>query len=61
MANMVMYPAELVMPMKAELTDKGFKTLQLPEQVMTPKQSGTTLVMVNSCVRLCSRSSQDQA
>ena len=28
-----MYPAELVMPMKAELTDKGFQDLTTPEQV----------------------------
>ena len=44
-----MYPAELVMPMKAELTDKGFQDLTSPEQVNEAlKQSGTTLVMVNS-------------
>ena len=44
-----MYPAELVMPMKAELTDKGFQDLTTPEQVNDAlKQSGTTLVMVNS-------------
>ena len=44
-----MYPAELVMPMKAELTDKGFQDLTSTEQVNDAlKQSGTTLVMVNS-------------
>lgn len=44
-----MYPAELVMPMKAELTDKGFQDLTTPEEVNEAlKQSGTTLVMVNS-------------
>ena len=44
-----MYPAELVMPIKAELTDKGFQDLTSPEQVNEAlKQSGTTLVMVNS-------------
>ncbi len=44
-----MYPAELVMPMKAELTDKGFQDLTTPEQVNEAiKQSGTTLVVVNS-------------
>ena len=44
-----MYPAELVMSMKAELTDKGFQDLTTPEQVNDAlKQSGTTLVMVNS-------------
>ena len=44
-----MYPADLVMPMKAELTDKGFQDLTSAEQVNEAlKQSGTTLVMVNS-------------
>ena len=44
-----MYPEDLVMPMKAELTDKGFQDLTTPEQVNDAlKQSGTTLVMVNS-------------
>ena len=44
-----MYPEELVMPMKAELTDKGFQDLTTAEQVNDAlKQSGTTLVMVNS-------------
>ena len=28
-----MYPEELVMPMKAELTDKGFQDLTTPEEV----------------------------
>ncbi|MFB9120468.1 BrxA/BrxB family bacilliredoxin [Bergeyella porcorum] len=44
-----MYPAELVMPMKAELTNNGFEDLTTAEQVNEAlKQSGTTLVMVNS-------------
>lgn len=44
-----MYPEELVMPMKAELTDKGFQDLTTAEQVNDAlKRSGTTLVMVNS-------------
>ena len=44
-----MYPEELVMPMKAELTDKGFQDLTTPEQVNEAlKQPGTTLVKVNS-------------
>ena len=43
-----MYPADLVMPMKAELTDKGFQDLTSAEQVNDAlKQPGTTLVMVN--------------
>lgn len=44
-----MYPSDLVMPMKAELTDKGFEDLTTPEQVNEAlKRSGTTLIMVNS-------------
>jgi len=44
-----MYPSDLVMPMKAELTDKGFKDLSTPTQVEEAlKQSGTTLLVVNS-------------
>jgi len=44
-----MYPAELVVPMKEELTDNGFKELLTPEDVENQlKQEGTTLVMINS-------------
>lgn len=44
-----MYPAALVMPMKAELTDNGFEELLTPDQVdETLKSAGTTLVMINS-------------
>ena len=44
-----MYPADLVLPMKAELTDKGFQDLTTPAQVDEAiKQSGTTLLVINS-------------
>jgi putative YphP/YqiW family bacilliredoxin len=44
-----MYPAELVVPMKEELTDNGFTELLTPEDVDNQlKQEGTTLVMINS-------------
>ncbi|MBV6881319.1 BrxA/BrxB family bacilliredoxin [Epilithonimonas ginsengisoli] len=44
-----MYPADLVLPMKAELTDKGFQDLTTPAEVDTAlKQSGTTLLVINS-------------
>lgn len=44
-----MYPLELVMPMKAELTDKGFEDLTTPEAVNEAlKKEGTTLLMINS-------------
>lgn len=44
-----MYPAELVVPMKEELTDNGFTELLTPEDVDNQLQKdGTTLVMINS-------------
>lgn len=44
-----MYPAEIVIPMKEELTDNGFSDLKTPQQVDDQlNQPGTTLVMVNS-------------
>lgn len=44
-----MYPAEIVEPMKAELTDYGFEELLTPELVEDQmKKEGTTLVMINS-------------
>ncbi len=44
-----MYPAEIVLPMKEELTENGFKELLTPDEVDAQlKEKGTTLVMVNS-------------
>lgn len=44
-----MYPAEIVLPMKAELTENGFEDLVSVEQVdATLKSEGTTLVVINS-------------
>lgn len=44
-----MYPAEIVMPMKAELTENGFEELITPDEVdSTLGGEGTTLVMINS-------------
>ena len=44
-----MYPAEIVLPMKAELTENGFEDLVSAEQVDTTlKSEGTTLVVINS-------------
>lgn len=44
-----MYPAEIVMPMKAELTENGFDELLSPVEVDSVlKQEGTTLVVINS-------------
>lgn len=45
-----MYPLELVMPMAAELTDKGFKDLTTADEVdaFMESQKGTVLIVVNS-------------
>ena len=44
-----MYPAEIVLPMKAELTDNGFEDLNTAALVKeTVKQEGTTLLVINS-------------
>lgn len=44
-----MYPEEIVIPMKEELTDNGFTELLTPEDVEnTLTGHGTTLVMINS-------------
>lgn len=44
-----MYPEQIVLPMKEELTDYGFNEMQTPEEVDEQlKKHGTTLVMVNS-------------
>ena len=44
-----MYPEQIVIPMKEELTDKGFSELLTPEDVATQMaKEGTTLVMINS-------------
>jgi putative YphP/YqiW family bacilliredoxin len=44
-----MYPEEIVLPMKAELTENGFEDLDTPELVDEfITKEGTTLVMINS-------------
>ncbi|KIC91791.1 MULTISPECIES: BrxA/BrxB family bacilliredoxin [unclassified Flavihumibacter] len=44
-----MYPAEIVMPMKEELTEEGFVELLNADAVENQmKQEGTTLVVLNS-------------
>lgn len=44
-----MYPAEIVTPMKEELTDNGFDELLTAQAVDSQlSQKGTTLVMINS-------------
>lgn len=44
-----MYPAEIVSPMKAEMTEGGFKELLTSEEVENAmKESGTSLLFINS-------------
>ncbi len=44
-----MYPQEIVIPMKEELTDNGFEELLTPEAVETSlAQKGTNLLVINS-------------
>ncbi|MBK6935680.1 MAG: BrxA/BrxB family bacilliredoxin [Chitinophagaceae bacterium] len=44
-----MYPAEIVIPMKEELTDNGFTELLTPDEVEAQMaKEGITLVMINS-------------
>ncbi len=44
-----MYPAEIVLPMKAELTDSGFDEMVSATAVNeTLQKEGTTLVVINS-------------
>ena len=57
-----MYPEELVMPMKAELTDKGFQDLRTPEEVGNAlKKEPTTLLMVNSVCGCAARNARPGA
>lgn len=44
-----MYPAEIVMPMKGQLTEQGFEDLKTPAEVdAVMQQEGTTLLVINS-------------
>lgn len=44
-----MYPSDIVLPMKAELTSNGFEDLSTPDAVEAAlNQSGTTLLVINS-------------
>jgi putative YphP/YqiW family bacilliredoxin len=44
-----MYPAEIVLPMKAEMTEGGFEELLTPESVEAAlSEKGTSLVFINS-------------
>lgn len=54
-----MYPEELVLPMKRELTSVGFEELLTPESVeKTIQTQGTALVVVNSVCGCAARNAR---
>lgn len=54
-----MYPQEIVLPLKEELTDNGFTELTTPDEVEAQlKSEGTTLVMINSVCGCSARSAR---
>jgi putative YphP/YqiW family bacilliredoxin len=57
-----MYPAEMVKPMQAELTEAGFQELHTTEAVENAmKADGTTLVVVNSVCGCAARNARPGA
>ena len=49
-----MYPAEFVLPMKAELVDNGFTDLTTAAEVdQVVNANGTTMVVINSVCGCC--------
>ncbi len=57
-----MYPEELVLPMKRELTSIGFKEAKTASEVESALQSkGTTLVVVNSVCGCAARNARPAA
>jgi putative YphP/YqiW family bacilliredoxin len=58
----IMYPEEMVNPMRAELTDAGFQNLYTADAVENAiKQNGTTLVVVNSVCGCAARNARPGA
>ena len=57
-----MYPEEMVLPMRAELTQIGFQELYTTEEVENAiKAEGTTLVVVNSVCGCAARNARPGA
>jgi putative YphP/YqiW family bacilliredoxin len=55
----IMYPEELVKPMRAELTDAGFQELHTANEVENAiSNAGTTLVVVNSVCGCAARNAR---
>lgn len=47
--HLIMYPSEIVSPMKAEMTNNGFKELLTAQEADSAlKQAGTALLFINS-------------
>ena len=58
----IMYPEELVKPMRAELTDAGFQELYAANDVeQALEKEGTTLVVVNSVCGCAARNARPGA
>jgi putative YphP/YqiW family bacilliredoxin len=57
-----MYPAEMVNPIRAELTDSGFQNLYSAAEVDSAlKNEGTTLVVINSVCGCAARNARPGA
>ncbi len=57
-----MYPEEMIMPMRAELSDAGFEELHTAAEVENAiKKGGTTLVVVNSVCGCAARNARPGA
>ena len=57
-----MYPAEMVLPMRAELSGAGFQELHSAQEVENAmKNEGTTLVVVNSVCGCAARNARPGA
>lgn len=57
-----MYPAEMVNPMRAELTDSGFQNLYSAADIDSAlKNEGTTLVVINSVCGCAARNARPGA
>jgi putative YphP/YqiW family bacilliredoxin len=58
----IMYPEEMVLPMRAELSEVGFQELYTAEDVENAiKSEGTTLVVVNSVCGCAARNARPGA
>ena len=60
--KLIMYPADLVKPMREDLTNNGFTELHTTDDVQAAmKKEGTTLVVVNSVCGCAARNARPAA